>query len=119
LLLQSFLKFQVGALLSSGSQISNMLSTIVTMSCVMLSLSEALFLSSSFSNLAMINRRTALTSPLAAFLSVAGKYDDMVYGVFDEGYVPVTRGDATFSLYYRIYNASSPMTPLVVCHGGP
>ena len=40
-------------------------------------------------------------------------------GTTTEGTVKVSRGDDSFALSYKIYNADAEKTPLVVNHGGP
>jgi len=49
------------------------------------------------------------------------KYDDSIFGSFEEGNVKVSRGDNkdAFALYYRLYNQQASKPPLVVLHGGP
>ena len=42
------------------------------------------------------------------------------YGPFQEGRVVVLRTESSsYKLYYRVYNAQSNRTPLVIVHGGP
>ena len=70
-----------------------------------------------YSSLPTLSRRFALSVPFAAIpLITSKKYD---YAPFDEGHVKVARGEHRHSLYYRLYNPNSELTPLVVLHGGP
>jgi hypothetical protein len=83
---------------------------IITMICALLFTSEA-FLSSSL----MITRRLAILAPLG---TVLGRKKENI-GHYSEGKVVVARDDASYSLYYRLYNTDSTLTPLVILHGGP
>lgn len=83
---------------------------IITMICALLFKSEA-FLSSSL----MITRRLAILAP---FGTILGRQKEN-YGQYLEGKVVVARDNANYSLYYRLYNPDSTLTPLVILHGGP
>ena len=50
---------------------------------------------------------------------ISGMADNGILSSFVEGKVHVSRGEDVFSLSYRIYNPASPLTPLVIIHGGP
>jgi hypothetical protein len=83
---------------------------ISTMICALLFTSEA-FLSSSL----LITRRLAILAPLGTLF---GREKEN-YGQYLDGKVVVARDDASYSLYYRLYNPDSTLTPLVILHGGP
>jgi hypothetical protein len=83
---------------------------IITIICALLFTSEA-FLSSSL----MMSRRLAILAPLGTIL---GRQKEN-YGPYLEGKFVVARDDASYSLYYRLYNPDSTLTPLLMLHGGP
>jgi hypothetical protein len=94
--------------------------------CALLSVSDASFLLGSSSK---TRRRLAAWSPCAgtaALGTVLANTGTDGYGPFEEGTIQVsrrrgTKGEDTLlcDLHFRIYNPSSTLTPLVVCHGGP
>jgi hypothetical protein len=65
-----------------------------------------------------IGRRELLVAAVAS-VSQKDVVDADKYGVFNDGYTSIRRDDATYSIYYRLYNPKSDLNPLVVCHGGP